>query len=38
MPYLLADDGVKIWYDLEGKGEPLVLIGEARLCTGSGIS
>jgi pimeloyl-ACP methyl ester carboxylesterase len=31
MPYMTADDGVKIWYDVEGKGEPLVLIGGSSL-------
>jgi pimeloyl-ACP methyl ester carboxylesterase len=31
MAYVTADDGVKIWYDVEGKGEPLVLIGGSSL-------
>ena len=31
MPHLLAPDGLKIWYDVMGEGEPLVLIGGSSL-------
>lgn len=27
MPYATRDDGVKLWYDITGRGDPLVLIG-----------
>ncbi len=31
MPHLLTPDGLKIWYDVMGEGEPLVLIGGSSL-------
>lgn len=31
MPYITSLDGKKIWYDVTGKGEPLVLIGGSSL-------
>lgn len=36
MSYVTANDGKKIWYDVVGNGEPLVLIGEAALFVGNG--
>jgi len=31
MPYITSNDGKKIWYDVVGDGEPLVLIGGSSL-------
>jgi len=31
MPYITSNDGKKIWYDIMGNGEPLVLIGGSSL-------
>jgi pimeloyl-ACP methyl ester carboxylesterase len=31
MPYITANDGKKIWYDVVGDGDPLVLIGGSSL-------
>ena len=31
MPYITSNDGKEIWYDVAGKGEPLVLIGGSSL-------
>jgi len=31
MPYVTSNDGKKIWYDIVGNGEPLVLIGGSSL-------
>lgn len=31
MPHLIAKDGKKIWYEVTGQGEPLVLIGGSSL-------
>jgi pimeloyl-ACP methyl ester carboxylesterase len=31
MPHITSDDGKKIWYDVLGRGEPLVLIGGSSL-------
>jgi pimeloyl-ACP methyl ester carboxylesterase len=31
MPYIISNDGKKIWYDVVGDGEPLVLIGGSSL-------
>ena len=31
MPYITSEDGKKIWYDVAGRGEPLVLIGGSSL-------
>ena len=31
MPYIISNDGKKIWYDIMGNGEPLVLIGGSSL-------
>jgi len=33
MPYIKSQDGdgIKIWYDVVGKGDPLVLIGGSSL-------
>ncbi|MBW2342295.1 MAG: hypothetical protein JRF50_18480, partial [Deltaproteobacteria bacterium] len=31
MAYLTSNDGKKIWYDVVGEGEPLVLIGGSSL-------
>ncbi len=31
MPYITREDGPKIWYDVAGEGDPLVLIGGSSL-------
>ena len=31
MPYITANDGKNIWYDVVGDGNPLVLIGGSSL-------
>ena len=31
MPYINSQDGVKVWYDVIGKGDPMVLIGGSSL-------
>jgi hypothetical protein len=31
MPYITSQDAVKIWYDVSGKGGPLVPIGGSSL-------
>ena len=31
MPYVRSSDGKQVWYDVSGKGEPLVLIGGSSL-------
>ena len=31
MPYITSSDGIKIWYDAVGQGDPLVLIGGSSL-------
>jgi pimeloyl-ACP methyl ester carboxylesterase len=31
MPYIKSQDGIKIWYDIVGEGDPLVLIGGSSL-------
>ena len=31
MPHITSNDGVRIWYEATGKGDPLVLIGGSSL-------
>ena len=31
MPHVTSSDGLKIWYDVVGTGDPLVLIGGSSL-------
>ena len=31
MPHVMGGDGKKVWYDVQGNGEPLALIGGSSL-------